>query len=82
MDVRLGELRMADHPTGSEARLVVRDREQLDAARSGRVGAARRLACIHHKTDEDWARLWPLPRPSLRDSAFGLAIFALLRSVV
>jgi type II secretory pathway component GspD/PulD (secretin) len=34
MDVRLGELRLADHPTGSETRLVVRDREQLDAART------------------------------------------------
>jgi type II secretory pathway component GspD/PulD (secretin) len=34
MDVRLGELRLADRPTGSEARLVLSDREQLDAART------------------------------------------------
>ena len=34
MDVRLGELRLSERPTGSESRLVVRDRERLDAARA------------------------------------------------
>jgi len=34
MDVRLGELRLSEHPTGSEANLVARVREQLDAART------------------------------------------------
>jgi hypothetical protein len=34
MDVRLGELRLTEHQTGTEANLVARVREQLDAART------------------------------------------------
>jgi type II secretory pathway component GspD/PulD (secretin) len=34
MDVRLGELRLADSLTGHEATLVARDRDQLDSART------------------------------------------------
>ena len=34
-----------------------------------------------HEIRPNLGQMWPLPRPSLRDSAFGLAIYALLRFV-